>query len=134
MAELPDIYCYIKFLDEPADKAFPSGKNLDSPANVIVRYVVANDSNKPAGPLTVVGVLRKNGVKVQPTGQPNVVPAQQITVQPNQIWKKEFPVSDQTTGRDAFEASLLGDVGNFVDEEDKTNNQAKATFTVTGAV
>ncbi len=132
MAQFPDIYCYIKLIDEPGGKAIPSGSNLPSPANVIVRYVVANDSHLPAGPLTVVGALTKNGVRVQPSGQPNVVPSQTITVQPNQIWKREYTVSDQASGVDVFEASLAGDVGwgDPVVEEDETNNQGYAIFRV----
>lgn len=130
MAEFPDVFCWIKLVDGASGKAFSSGTEFHAPAKVVVRYVVANDSHKPAGPLTVTGVLRKNGVKVQP----NAVPAQQITVQPNQIWKGEYVVSDATTGKDLFEASMLGDIGNWVDEEDEANNKAKATFAVSGVV
>jgi hypothetical protein len=130
MAEFPDVYCWIKLIDKASGKAYPSGTQFSGKADVIVRYVVANDSHKPAGPFYVVGALRKNGVKIQPGGQPNVVPAQQITVPPNQIWKQEYEVVDDPSGADTYEATMLGDIGNFVAEEDEKNNKATANFTV----
>jgi len=130
MADFPDVYCWIKLVDKSTGKAVPSGTQFSNSADVIVRYVVANDSHKSAGPLWVVGVLNKNGVKVQPAGKPNVVPAQQITVQPNQIWKAEYEVNDATGGLDTFDASILGDIGALVDEEDEKNNKGSANFKV----
>ena len=128
MAEFPDVYCWIKLVNKPTGKAVPSGTQFSDQADVIVRYVVANDSHKPAGPFWVVGALRKNGTKIQPGGQPNVVPAQQITVQPNQVWKAEYEVTDAAGGLDTFDATMLGDIGNFINEEDEKNNKATAKF------
>lgn len=127
MAQLPDVYCWIKVIDDATGKTLADGGEIFSPGKAIIRYVVANDSNKPAGPLTVVGTLYRNGVKVMPGGQPNVVPAQQITLQPNQIWKKEYVVSELSS-LVPYVAKLLGDVGNFVNEEDEANNQTKKSF------
>jgi hypothetical protein len=133
MAEFPDVYAWIKLVDKSTGKAFASGRTFQGGADVTVRYVLANDSHKPAGPLTVVGVLRKNGKKIQPAGKPNVVPAQQVTLQPNTVWKAEYEVDDNAgKGLDTFEASMLADVGNFVNEEDESNNKANANFTVQG--
>jgi hypothetical protein len=83
----------------------------------VVRYVVANDSHAPAGPFTVVGTLYRNGVKVRPGGQPNVVTAQQI-------WKMEFSVSE-SIGYSHYVAKIVGDVGSFVAAEDEANSQDK---------
>jgi hypothetical protein len=130
MPTFPDVYCWIKLIDKNTGKVVEDGHTFWGGADVVLRYVVANDSHKTAGPLTVVGTLRKNGVKVQPGGKPNVVPAQQITLQPNQIWKAEYEEIDSSPGDDTFEASMLGDVGNFVNEEDEKNNQATAKFSV----
>jgi hypothetical protein len=75
---------------------------------VIVRYVVANDSHKPAGPLRIGGSLSKNGVKITPGAKPFVL-AQQITLQPNQIWKAEYNVTDASkTSKDEFNGAVRG--------------------------
>ena len=131
MPDLPDIHCWIKLVDKSTGKAVPSGFQFSRSADVIVRYVVANDSHLSAGPLAVVGRLWKNGVLVQPAGKPNVVPAQEITVQPNQIWKAEYEVNDTPTKVvDVFDASMVGDIGNIVNEEDENNNWVSADFAV----
>lgn len=124
---LPDIYCWVKVLLTATDKVVPDGAVIQVPGSALVRYVVANDSNKAAGPLTIVGVLDRNGVRVKPAGQPNVVPAQTITVQPNQIWKKEYTVNE-TNGGTQYVAKILGDIGKFVNEEDETNNAGQGSF------
>ena len=131
MAQLPDVYCWIKAIDDSNGKVLPEGGETHWPRKTIVRYVVANDSNEPIGPMIVVGSLFRNGVRVQPGGQPNVIPAQQITVQPNQIWKKEYTVSESSSsGFFDYVAKLSGDVGfGAVDEEDESNNQAQRSFT-----
>jgi hypothetical protein len=107
MADLPDVHCWVKVLDA-TDKVVPDGGSIVPQWNAVVRYIVANDSNKPPGPLTVVGSLFSNGLRVQPGGQPNVVPAQTITVQPNQIWKIDQPVSEFEPGT-VYVARILGD-------------------------
>lgn len=131
MAQLPNLHCWIKVLDTHgngiADGAFATR------TTTTVRYVVANDSALPAGPLTVVGALYREGVKIQPGGQPNVVPAQLITVQAGQIWQKEYTFFDHDIrpgGHARYEAKLLGDVGNFVKEADETDNVVKFSFTL----
>ncbi|XXX78719.1 hypothetical protein WMF30_08075 [Sorangium sp. So ce134] len=127
MAQLADVYCWIKVIEEQSGKVVPSGAQVEIPRKAIVRYVVANDSNKPAGPLTIVGALRRDGVVVQPNGQPNVVPAQQITLQPGQIWKFEYLVTESSISA-KYTASILADVGNFVKEEDERNNKFTTAF------
>jgi hypothetical protein len=69
-----------------------------------------------------VGSLFRNNVKVTPGGQPNVVPAQTIMVQPGTVWVREFTVSETNYGTASYKASILGDVGNLVNEEDEGNN------------
>jgi hypothetical protein len=130
MPNFPDVKCWIKLIDGKTGKACPDGTTFLGPSTVVVRYVVANDSHQPAGPFYVVGALRKNGVVIKPGGQPNVVPAQQITVPPNQIWKGEYRVTDNPSGADTYVATMLGDVGGFVVEEDEKNNKANASFTI----
>jgi hypothetical protein len=126
MADLPDIHCWVKVLD-PQDKVVPEGGIIQTPGTALVRYIVANDSGKPTGPITVVGALFRNGVKVQPGGQANVVPAQTITVQPNQVWKKEYTINEQENFV-TYVGKILGDVGNFIDEEDEANNKGQRSF------
>ena len=129
---LADIYCWIKTIAQDTGKSLPDGYVFLVPQNVaakvIVRYSVANDSHKPAGPLTVVGTLFRNGVRVKPGGQPNVVPSQTITVQPGTVWVKEYTLSDNGPGTSLYEAKLYGDLINVVNEEDEGNNLAKRTF------
>ena len=127
MAQLPDVYCWIKVIDDATGKVLSDGGEIFPGRKAIVRYVVTNDSNKQIGPLTVVGTLYRNGVKITPNGQPNVVPAQQITLQPNQIWKKEYVVSESGS-LVPYVAKIFGDVGGFVNEEDEANNQAQRSF------
>jgi hypothetical protein len=70
MAQLPDVFCWIKLIDDVNGKVLTDAATIGSPGKVVVRYVVANDSNKTAGPLTGVGSLYRDGVKVQPGGSP----------------------------------------------------------------
>lgn len=122
---LPDIYAWIKLLHELSGKAFPSGTNVDSEnGNTIVRYVLANDGDKPTGDFFVVASLKKDGVALPPP-----VPAQLIQLQPKQIWKHEHVVKPPLGGTAKYEARLSSDVVQDVDEEDETNNIAKANFT-----
>jgi hypothetical protein len=122
----PDVVCWIKVINITTGEAVPDGGVVFPPANVVVRYVVANDSNVAAGPLTVVGSLHKDGIQ---QGRPNVVPAQQITVQPGTVWMQEVSVS-QGTLFSQYVAKIIGDVGNFVKEEDEANNLAQRSFTL----
>ncbi len=126
MAQLPDVYGWIKVISNTTGKAQPNPVSLDAPATVIVRYSFANDSHKAAGPLWVVGKLYRDGVKLTPNGQSNVVPSQQVTVQPGQVWSKEYSVSESDNAN--YKASLSADVANLVDEEDEKNNFATAEF------
>jgi hypothetical protein len=130
MAQLPDVQCWVKAVLDSNGKVIPNGDTVAAPAKVVVRYVVANDSHKAAGPLTVVGTLRRNGVQVTPPGMTTVVPVQQITVQPDNIWKKEWPVTEEGN----YVASILGDYGHgggFVNEEDEANNLGTTKFSIT---
>lgn len=132
MVHLPDVYCWIKLIEQPSGTAQPDGVVIEAPRTVTVRYSVANDSHKPAGPLYVVGTLRRDGVKVTPNGRPNVVSGQPITVQPRQIWTWEYTVLwDTSGGPGSYEARLHADVGNLVHEEDEDNNRARMTFAYT---
>lgn len=128
MTQLADLNCWIKIINDSSGKSEHDGVEFAPPATVVVRYSFANDTHKAAGPLTVVGTLSRNGVKVKPNGQPNVVPAQQITVQSGQVWSKEFVVSESDNA--TYKAGLLADIGNAVNEEDESNNKATKTFSV----
>lgn len=128
MTQLPDVFCWIKVVDDATGKELLDGMS-EPDRKLTVRYSVANDSHKAAGPLSVVGSLRRNGVKITIPGSANVVPLQNITVQPGQVWTKEFPVSE--SGNATYAAALIADVGNMsANEENETNNVAKSTFLV----
>ena len=124
MVQLPDLSCWIKVINTSDGKVVATGGWIGLPGRALVRYVVANDSDKTAGPLTIWGTLRRNNVQI-----PNVLPPQQITLQPNQIWKKEFPVAE-SGGTTTYLAKLHGDVENAVAEESETNNLAQRTFDI----
>ena len=62
MAPLPDVYCWIKAMDASNGKVLPEGGEIHYPRKTMVRYVVANDTDKPVGPLLVVGTLFRKGV------------------------------------------------------------------------
>lgn len=49
MPEFPDTYAWIKLIDQSKGKVVFSGSILNHPSSVTARYVVANDSNQPAG-------------------------------------------------------------------------------------
>jgi hypothetical protein len=127
MTQLPDLHCWIKVVDNATGTKLPEAAQLEAPHAVTVRYSFANDSHKAAGPLTVVGALRRDDVPVKPGGKP-VVPAQTITVQPGQVWSREYVVDEPDGSSASFTAKLLADVGGFVHEEDETNNVAAASF------
>jgi hypothetical protein len=128
---LPDIFCWVKAIDAANDKVLPDGGVASPPGTtVIVRYCVANDSHKAAGPFYVVGVLSRDGVKVTPGGEPNVVPAQMITVQPETVWVREYTVHESVAGEHEYMATILGDIAGMVNEEDEKNNVATRQFAV----
>ena len=127
MTALPDIFCYVKALDQTNGKAIPDGGLATNDASVVVRYVMANDSDLPMGPFTVTGSLWQDGVKINP----NPIPALHLTLQPNELLKREFSIPDtSSTHSHSYVAKILGDIGNFVNEEDEKNNLAKLSFTV----
>ena len=126
MTQLPDVSTSIKVIDDDSGKRVLDGGEIFA-GFATVRYVVVNDSNKTAGPLTVVGSLFRDGVRLQPNGKAKVFPAQQITLQPNQVWKFEFPVNERQS-TSTYEARILADVGNSIAEEDETNNSVRTTF------
>ncbi len=131
--QLPDAFAWIKAIAEANGKVLADGAEVGSPAKVTVRYSIANDSHKATGTITVVGTLYRDGVKVKPGGQPNVVPAQQINLQPGQVWVKEYTVDEAAGGGVvSYKAGLLADVGAFVAEDDEKNNKASRSFTVFG--
>jgi hypothetical protein len=124
MAQLPDVFCWIKVINTSDGKVVPNGGYIGYPGQATVRYVVANDSNKTAGPLTIWGSLYRNNVKV-----PSVLRPQQITLQPNQLWKKEHPVGE-SGGSSTYLAKLHGDVDSAVSEESEANNVAQRSFNI----
>ena len=124
MVQLPDVFCWIKVIDSSTGKIVADNGTIGPPGNGMVRYVVANDSDKPAGPLTIWGRLFKDNVAL-----PNVLPAQQITLQPNQIWKKEVAVSS-SGGYHNYRATLSGDLDKAVNEESEANNLAQTKFMI----
>jgi hypothetical protein len=128
MPEFPDVSCLIKVINSDGKRVKDGG--LIWAGTATVRYVIFNDSHQTAGPLMIVGTLSRDGVPVKPNGKP-VVPAQLITLQPDQIWTSEFEVT-QNDFAAGYVAKMLGDVGNLVDEEDEANNKAKTTFGMAG--
>ena len=55
MTQLPDVSCTVKVIENADGTRTPDGGAIFS-GNATVRYVVVNDSNNVAGPLTVVGI------------------------------------------------------------------------------
>ena len=129
MAQLPDVYCWIKLIDQPTGKVIPNGMVVDpSPTgSITIRYVVANDSNKPTGNFAILETLKKDGKNL-----PLPIPWTVIELQPKVLWKHEYTVNKNAPGK--YEASMWGDLGlkagGFVVEEDEKNNIAKAIFAI----
>lgn len=126
MAQFPDVYCWIKLIDQPNGKVVSNGALVLVPptGSVIIRYVVANDSNKPTGDFMISGILKKNGQSL-----PMPVPLTRINLQPKTLWKHEHTVNKNDEGN--YKAVLQGDVKIMVsgiEEEDEKNNVAEATF------
>jgi hypothetical protein len=123
MPDFPDTQAWIKLIDQSNGKAVPSGSILSHPSSITIRYVVANDSNQPAGEVAVMGVLYKDNVKVIPSP----LPITWIKLQANQLWKHEYTVSS-TGEANAFRATLYGGIGSTITEEDEKNNIFNAKF------
>jgi|tagenome__1003787_1003787.scaffolds.fasta_scaffold19208571_1 hypothetical protein len=126
MASLPDVFCLIKVVDDATGKVIPNGGSIKAPGKITIRYIVGNDTNNSSPLLTVVGALFRDGVRITPNGQPNVVPAQQIFVQSSQLWRQNFVISEPNKA--SYKAAIFGDVGNFVNEEDEFNNKSEIIF------
>lgn len=124
-----DLRCWIKLVHE-GGWVLADGDQLTPPAKVTVRYTMVNDSDVAVGPFTVVGALKKNGQRIKPNGQPNVVPAQQVTIPPNAVWTRSYVVSETDPNYSGYAAAMLVDVGDFIDEDDEKNNLARRTFSV----
>jgi hypothetical protein len=126
VTKLSDVSCVVKVLSTTDGKRVPdkgavfTGGSLEPAA--IVRYIVVNDSDVAAGPFTLTGNLFRDGV-VQ-----NVISEAALTVPAQQLWKKEFPISEDngTTGYIAYLEAR-----GSAKEEDSNNNHAATTFTVT---
>jgi hypothetical protein len=130
MPPLPDVQCWIKVIDGVTGRAVANGKDLGVPGTAIVRFVVANDGDRPAGPMWIVGALYRDGVRLRLTGREHVVPAQQVELQAREVWKHEHAVSE---GRDAkglvsYSARILVDAGAVLNEDDATNHRAQHAF------
>lgn len=127
MPQIADVKCSIKVTQEPSGAIVANGAETDA-GTVTVHYVVKNVGTKATGQMTVVGSLYRDGVKVQPNGAPNVVPAQQISLAAGAQFARDIKVSEAGKGLIRYSARLLGDVGDFVNESDETNNKARIDF------
>lgn len=124
MAQLPDATCLIKVLATDGTLV-PDGGTVFMSDPATVRYVIFNDSDVPVGPMTIRGLLFRNGLRVRP----DAVPVQGLTLQPNEVWTNEHVVLESFGPNGAsYRATLLADIGNFVTEEDETNNTAQRSF------
>jgi hypothetical protein len=130
MPQLPGVHCWIKVIGGATGRTVPNGKDLGVPGTAVVRYVVANDSDRSVGPLWIVGSLHRDGVRVRPGGRQNVVAAQQITLQPREVWKHEHEVSESgaTPGLVSYSARILADGGTALNEHDESNSRAQQDF------
>ena len=124
MSFLPDINCYVKAIQLSTSKVIPNGssKSLYFKDGVIFRYVVANDSDRAAGPLTISCALTNDGQNVPL----NLIPIP-TTIKPKTVWTFDHTVG-AASGK--YVASIVGDVGNKVDEEDESNNSYKLTINI----
>jgi hypothetical protein len=128
MTSRPDFHSYVKVILDDTGAVIPDGGSVTVPAKVIVRYVVVNDSHKTAGPWLVTGGLKHNGITVNPTGKTTgVVPVQNVTLQPDTVWKKEWKVTAQGN----YVANIFS-IGSFdgPPEEDSKNNIGKMSFSI----
>jgi hypothetical protein len=132
MASLPDFHAYVKVLWESYNgTALPDYAFVFDPGtpNLIVRFVVVNDSDK-RGVGNVVYSLRHNGVVIYPLPSPNTptVPNSFI-LDPNTVWKREFGVTapgDYVASIHSSTRPIIAGPG----EEDVTNNQGIMHFTI----
>lgn len=127
MAQLSDVYSYIKLIVPATGRVILNGSSVDprSYSSVVVRYVVVNDSNTPTGDFFLTCGLKKDGVKLE-----NPVSSAKLKLQPKQVATFEHTVSTSGLVNSQFDASMLADIGNFNAEESETNNKATAMFTV----
>lgn len=127
MAQLSDVYSYIKLIVPATGRVILNGSSVDprSYPSVVVRYVVVNDSNTPTGDFIVTCALKKDGVKLE-----NPVSSAKLTLQPKQAVTFEHTVSTSGLVNSQFDASMLADIFNLNAEESETNNKAAAMFTV----
>ena len=128
MTQLTDACALVKVLG-PDGKKIPDGGGLLLSDAATIRYVIFNDSDKPLGPILVLGRLLRNGLPFQLPGQPDVVPLQPVTLQPNQVWTREF-VLDESFGPNGahYLADITADTRNVANEETEANNFAQTSF------
>jgi hypothetical protein len=124
---LPNIHAMIKASSGDAAIADGTVFHTREPRNVTLKYIVVNESDVAVGPFTVVGMLSKNKQRVMPDGVSNVVPAQEVTLAPQSVWKKEYelrvePKSDG--GLNQYRAYIICDAGNRIEESNEYDNTA----------
>src|SRR5262245_43221429 len=119
--------CDIKLLDQATDQVIANGSSFakDTYGKLIVRWVAANDTDKPIT-CKVDCKLKKNG---NPVGIFFGVPGN-ITLQPKQLWTHEYVVDH--TGvigtPDEYKATIKGQLVGFGVEEDYGNNNFTSSF------
>jgi hypothetical protein len=88
----------------------------------------AADSNQPVGEIAVMGVLYKDNMEVVPSP----LPITWIKLEENQLWKYEYTVTSSGEANE-FRATLFGDVGSSITEEDEKNNIFNTKFSFSAA-
>ena len=128
MAQFPDVYCWVKLIEQPTGKVVPAGTKFIDPVagngSITIRYVVANDSNQATGDIMISGILKKDGLPL-----PMPVPLQTINLASKAVWTHEHTINKSNLG--SYLAVLQGDVkfyGSGLEEEDEKNNRAQADF------
>lgn len=125
---LPDLACTITATG-PDSKPITNGGSVSTASGGAYATVTFHLTNKGAagsGPFWLKRVVRINGSKMYDP------PAEQLTLKAHET--KHFPFSKTfLSPTEDWKATILADIGDFVDETDETNNKATFAFTVHSA-
>lgn len=120
-----DIVVTVTAYDQETGKVIADGSSNPysggAPSNNI-KFTVSNKGGQKAENFTFKMVVRRDGLKIYDP------PAEKLTLNPGET--KTFPmVKVNLPGTsNQVEASILGDIGNFVKESNETNNKASVSY------
>jgi hypothetical protein len=120
----PDITCSIEAVG-PDGTPIDDGSSVTYGADeavVRISFTAANLSSARSGQFWLRPCVRVNEAKAYDP------PVEMMNLEPGESWTQEFS-SAVSSPSEAWRASILVDINDFVDESDERNNRASLSFT-----